>query len=643
MAIAAVGVVVLTALVYWPGLGGPFVLDDRQNVINVYLENLDWAGFVFTISHNTSGMLGRVVSIASFMVTGLVYGLEPWGYKFHNLLLHILTGALLARLSFLTLRALVPAGDRNQSLLASALVAAFWLLHPLLVSTVLYVVQRMTMLAAFFTVAGLLCYLALRRMQASPRYYWLAFGAYPLLQLLAVFSKEIGALLPVYILLYEALVFRSVTKPTSVSRHHQWFLAVFVVVPIAVGGLYLVTHLAALADYSGRNFTLAQRLLTQLHVVPTYLRMMLLPRVRDMSLYHDDVAVVSGFDPVTGVLLLLVLLLLGSIWFLRNRAPVIAFGLGWFFISQLMESTVFPLEMMFEHRNYLALAGILLPVMYYVTAWPERKLAMAVTTAFLLVLSLQTFSRATEWSSEEVFFSQGVNDHPGSVRVRTGLANLLTAKGNFEEATKQLEAAVEFEPREAGSMLHAVTIYCARGERRDTLIEQAQQVLGRYPASVYAMNALEYLFGVVARGQCTLVTPEDLARFVTAAQSQSGNQSNQNTRGYLLRLQGLHSFLLGQYANGVIYFRMAYDDTHDISNLVELVTRQIAYQRLQDAEDTLSVIRQINEEHRGIEQYAILRLEKLMQDARVAQQKGEQPPASVGPDQATAPMTVPSF
>lgn len=639
--LALAGLLLFTVLMYWQGLKGPFVLDDLQNIINVYLADPDWDGFVYTITHNTSGMLGRIVSIATFMVSGFQYGIEPWGYKFHNLLLHLLTGLLLARLSFLTLQALAPASNRNQLLLSSLAVAAFWLLHPLLVSTVLYVVQRMTMLAAFFTLAGLLCYLAFRRLPASPRYYLLAFGLYPLLQLLAAFSKEIGALLPVYILLYEALVFRSLTRPRSVERHHQLFLLVFVVLPVTLGGLYMLTHFSALTDYSGRTFTLAERLLTQLHVVPTYLRMMLLPRVRDMGLYHDDVVVTAGMDAVTLLLLAFILLLISGIWLLRERAPVVAFGLGWFFVSHLLESTFFPLELMFEHRNYLALAGVLLPIMHYVMVWRERKLAIAVLTAFLLVLSLQTFSRAQEWSNEEVFFMQAVADHPRAVRPRTGMANLRTSQGKFDEAIEHLEVAMEIDPKEAGSMLHAMTIHCAKGERREDLITRARQTLGQYPATVYAMNALEYLYGVVGRGQCTLITPDDLAGFVSAAQQQPGNIANQSTRGYLLRLQGVHALLIGQYANGVIYFRMAYDDTQDISNLVELVERQLGYQRVQDAEDTLNVIREINDSHGGIENFQVRRLEKFILDAKDAQQRGVevQPPgtATALPASMTAP------
>src|SRR5688500_18726308 len=102
--VAFVCVLIVTLLVYWPGLSGSFVLDDAGNIQASQISNLNWYSIAYTITHNESGLLGRSVSILSFILTEWQFGSSPWGYKFHNLLLHLAIGLLLFRLLFVLLR-----------------------------------------------------------------------------------------------------------------------------------------------------------------------------------------------------------------------------------------------------------------------------------------------------------------------------------------------------------------------------------------------------------------------------------------------------------------------------------------------------------------------------------------------------------
>src|SRR5687768_10848278 len=105
---ALLAVIALAIFVYWPGLHGPFLLDDSPNILAAHVENPDWSAFVYTVTHNGSGLLGRSVTMMSFMLTEWQFGLDSWGYKFHNLLLHITNGLLLYRLLYLLLPLLEP-------------------------------------------------------------------------------------------------------------------------------------------------------------------------------------------------------------------------------------------------------------------------------------------------------------------------------------------------------------------------------------------------------------------------------------------------------------------------------------------------------------------------------------------------------
>lgn len=633
--LAITAVLVLAAGLYWPGLGGPFVLDDLQNIVDVYLPEKDWNSFVYMITHNDSGMLGRVVSIVSFVLSGWQYDLEPWGYKLHNLLLHLLTGVVLFKVLERTLRLIHTTAPPLNATVAAGVAAAFWLMHPLQVSTVLYVVQRMSMLAALFVLLALWTYLTFRSESNWSRRHWLlAFTLYPLLQLLALFSKESGALLPFFILAYEIVVFRGIERWRQQAKPQQLFLAVFVAFPLAVGGLYFTTHTATLLDYSVRNFSLAERLMTQLHVLPFYFKLILLPRVRDMSLFHDDFPVTRELDAVTALLLLAFAAVVTAVFLLRKRAPVLALGLGWFLAAHLLESTVIPLELVFEHRNYLALAGLLLPLVHYVLQYREVKLGRALLGLFFMVYLLQTLARVQEWSNEELMFVQAVADHPDSPRARTSLANILTLQGKYVEATEQLEAAAVADPRDAGPLLHQLFNRCLLGEQAPELFERTLTVLTTYPASIYAMNAIDNIFRTINKEQCKQLTQDDMNRLVDAAVSQPGNGRSALISGYLTRFKAIHAFLSGNYPEGVVYMRLAHEATRDNMMLVDLVETQITVGQLGDAAETLQALREVDAAGSGTETYQIVRLEQKLQEAR------DKPPVTAAPEGLPPPAPV---
>src|SRR5690606_37588290 len=144
------GVAILTAIVYFPGLNGPFLFDDPPNILIPFQAWLDGkTGWQELVLGNRSGMLGRPISMLTFLANASTTGLSVVPFKATNVAIHILSGVLI----YILLERLL-ACDPNLKVKARAialLVTAIWLLHPMQVSTVLYVVQRMAQLSAFFT------------------------------------------------------------------------------------------------------------------------------------------------------------------------------------------------------------------------------------------------------------------------------------------------------------------------------------------------------------------------------------------------------------------------------------------------------------------------------------------------------------
>lgn len=426
----------LAALVYWIGLHGPLVFDDAENLapLTRWLQGeLSWQRVVFD---NTSGRFGRPVSMASFVVNVWALGADIWGLKLGNLLIHLFNGALVYTLfsGFLRQGAFVRDPVAAMRWLP-VLGASLWLLHPLLVSTVLYVVQRMAMLSATFMLLAMLAYLYGRTALSNNRKRTglLLLLTVPLCTVLAALSKENGVLAPALCGLIELFAFAP-----SRGQRRPWpskvFIVVTLVVPALIGiGLTLTHHPAIMNGYDNRPFTLGERLLTQGRVLWSYIGALLLPFGPRLGLYHDDYPVSHGlFDPFSTALALFGwALLLISAWRARRAIPGFALGISIFLIGQSLESSVFPLLMYFEHRNYLPAVGALWALLSLAT-WASMhlqphldhgaRLFVFGSVALALTLAAATAARSTVWQTQQGILIQGLAHHPQSRWLRVELA-----------------------------------------------------------------------------------------------------------------------------------------------------------------------------------------------------------------------------
>ena len=191
------------------------------------------------------------MSLASFTLDGQTWPTDPRPFRVTNLVIHLVNGILiffLVRLIFSTTH------DRERAERLALLCAALWLLHPLLVSTTAYVVQRMAQLSALFTLAGLICYvLGRKRLSERPRsgWTWIIAGM-GICGLLAVLSKENGILLPLYALTIELTVFGS----TAPGRRHRKALIVMLCAPLlALLAYFALRWETTVAGFEFRSFT----------------------------------------------------------------------------------------------------------------------------------------------------------------------------------------------------------------------------------------------------------------------------------------------------------------------------------------------------------------------------------------------------
>ncbi|HEY1773138.1 MAG TPA: hypothetical protein VGH91_08100 [Gammaproteobacteria bacterium] len=416
------------AYAYEPGLFGSFALDDYTNVVDngaIALHDLSWSSLSHAMFSFQAGPAMRPLSMLSFALNAYFTGTaDAFAFKTTNLVIHACNGLLVLLLLRRLLRAyrerLAPAAEPARLEWLAWLSAGFWLLHPLNAMPVLYVVQRETELSSLCMLIGLQLYVT-GRMRGGSAGAWMVWLGVPALTVLAILCKESGALLLVYALVLEFFVFRFRRPDGTMQRDIAGFYVLFLLLPGSLGLCWaLFAHGGSVLDYSGRDFTLGERLLTETRVVWDYIRWTVFPDPRALGLYHDDIQPSRGLlQPATTLFATLgVAGLVTACLIWRQRWPLAALGVAWFLGGQLMESTIFPLELVFEHRCYLPDLGLILAVLSLLlpmcgdAAW--RAVRYAVVVVALALCTTMTWMRAYDWRDNLDFAAAEARHHPES-------------------------------------------------------------------------------------------------------------------------------------------------------------------------------------------------------------------------------------
>lgn len=448
--------------VYFPGLRGGFLFDDfTQIVFNPALDIRSLAPDELwrAAMSSDAGPLGRPLAMVTFALERYVIGLDPFYYKFSNVLLHIANGALAGWLATLLLRALRT--RFSGSLLADgdcarvALIAsAWWALHPLGVTSVLYVVQRMNSLSAFFSLVALIIYCHYRlRLMHGRSGLWQAPAGLLAMTALSILAKESGVLTIGYAALIELVFMRF---SAARQRDARLIKAVFIG-SILAGILCIAAYLLRHPDwfvsaYAGRPFDVVQRVLTEARVLWFYLWLIFVPNHVAMALYHDDFVISNGlFDPPITALAVIGHLAMCAVAVRSWRTkPMVSFGIGWFYVGHLVESTVIPLELVHEHRNYLPMFGPIVAMTYLFFSrgnWNIRVRSRSMIGATLVAVSaLATLAKASDMGDSRVYPLLEARRHPESARANfdAGHALTLAIQDNRENVHAYFDEAWEF-------------------------------------------------------------------------------------------------------------------------------------------------------------------------------------------------------
>ncbi|CAI8832807.1 tetratricopeptide repeat protein [Methylocaldum szegediense] len=527
----------LTLVVYWFGLKGPFLFDDFANLpaLADFGGIRDFQSLRLFLLNGIAGPTGRPLSLLSFLIDDNAWPSDPWHFKYTNLMFHLLNGCLLSWLTFRIFK------FRGRSDAAAGWIAlfigSFWLLHPLNVSTVLYVVQRMAMLSTLFVLTGLLVYVRGRTLLAEARpsaYLWMTAGIG--FTVLATLSKENGALLPVLALALEYTVLSSADK-----RPNTMWQSILLWLPTGAITVYLFWEGITGRGFGGRSFTVSERLLTECRVLLDYLFHWFMPFAPTRGLFAEDYPISTGlFSPPTTLLALTTLAaaFIGAVW-KRDAHPTVALGILFFLGGHLIESTSVPLEIYFEHRNYLPAMFLFLPIAEYGVE-NARKVRLLPVFLGVLVLGMAftTHRLVRIWSDEARLALYRAEQNPFSGRAQGAAASALDRLGYSQAALNILTRAIERQPTDIHLHLHYLVQACYSASLHPEDFERALEKFRRTKFNFRSYPLFESMMETLPNGDCTELGFEQLHALLDAFERNPG-ASDSGARRQIHHLRGL--------------------------------------------------------------------------------------------------------
>lgn len=503
-------------LVYWIyhfGFSGAFYFDDFRPLGN--LESVkDFSSVWQYIWNETSGPLGRPISMMSFLLNVGDWPNHSNNFFRVNVFIHLINGLLVYYISYKLFRFLKP--KSSYVALLALFSSFFWMILPLNISTNLIAVQRMASLSGLFVFTGVLSYLYCLDYQQKnyKRGSFLLYGGIAVFTLLAMFSKENGILLPLFLLVLELTIFAEIDSNQQGRKLR--------IISLSICYLAVILYLAnavwhAEAIYTSRPYTFVERISTEPQIIVDYLRLLFVPDIYSFTPFHDNYPYNRSFFETgysaLSTILVIVLLFLSLLW--RKKYKVFSFAILWFLTAHLLESTVIGLELYYEHRNYVASFAICFAVVYGISTIHGKKSQIFMSVLFVLYmagLSICSLLVTKTWGNQYLAAYAWQYNQKGSMRASEHLALKLLEDGNKPDALMFVKDNAKNCPDCLNSYMQQMLIGCSMGLNSE--VAYAKQYLLAYKKPLRSVaglpNTLASLLDAVENKQCKLLDLDTL-------------------------------------------------------------------------------------------------------------------------------------
>jgi hypothetical protein len=493
--------VLATLLCYWPVCGNEFVTwDDPQNVtVNPYLHPPSFANLahfwsltyeqgVLPLTYTVWSALALVAQVQTPDAAG--QSLNPYVFHAANLILHCASVVLM----YLLLKRLIGRAW------PSAAGAALFAIHPLQVEPVAWVTGMKDILAGFFSLVTLLCYVIAAQQslpaekekpsslnpagaganhRASARTYGLLAS---LAFVAALLSKPGTVTIPLLAIILDRWVIGRSWKRVLLLPSAWLALSAVSMAHTTLSGVW--HHVTAHVPIYDRPLIAADAL-------AFYLRKLVLP-VGLTTLYpHSPSQMLAG--RLIWIIWVVPVAVAVFAWLMRKRAPTLWAGMLIFFVAPLPVLGL----VAFDHQRYstvadryvyvamlgpgLALAGLLGKLR------PTRRPLVAIAILVgLATLGAMSFAQTGVWHDSQHLFSRVLQINANSDVAYAHLAEESLALGDFTAAEQQALRAIALDPNQFAPYLTLGTAL----NRQHRYAEEASAYRQAYQASPIEVSQL---------------------------------------------------------------------------------------------------------------------------------------------------------
>ena len=432
--------------------------DDIPNILEnkgLHVTKLSWSNIKgsFFAKPRLPGELYRPVACLSFALNYYFGKDNVSGYHIVNISIHFLAAIFLFLFIYNTLNLpLLKLKYGSNSYFIALLSTTLWAINPLQTQAITFIVQRMASMAGMFYIISMYLYLK-GRTATQNQVKIILFLLCGISAVLAFGSKENAIMLPVSLFLYDFLLIQGISRETT--KKNLKILLAGAILTMSIGIIYFafseVTLSSLFSLFNKRPFTMWERIITQPRVIIFYISLLLYPMSTRLSLDHDIAISRSLFDPLTTILSIIVIIgvVVGTI-LISKRKSLIAFSIFFFFLNHLIESTILPLELIFEHRNYIPSMLFFIPIaiglMSVISFFSYKKSMQAIIAlSIVLVITVEghaTFMRNFTWKNEKSLWIDCVDKYSALFRAHHNLAKYYSEHNQDEKAIAEYKNAL---------------------------------------------------------------------------------------------------------------------------------------------------------------------------------------------------------
>lgn len=530
----------ITVVAYLPALEGGFVFDDGLYLTqDVRMESLAGLGEIWTqvggpqYRHQYYPLTGT-----AFWLQHRLWGDNPFGYHFVNVLLHAANALLLWRLLWVL------------GIPGAWVAAAIFAVHPVNVQSVAWISELKNVLSTLFFLLSTLVFvrfLGVADARPLPRetgHRWRLYGLGLALFVCALASKTATCLLPV------ALGFILFWKRDRISRRDLAALAPLVLLGLAFVGLtvFLESHHYAHGEEFSQSFI--ERVLIAGRAVWFYAGKLLWPHPLSFIYprWEVDAAVWWQYLYPLGVACVL-----GGLWVMRTRigkAPLAAVAFFVVAVAPISFVNVAFTRMSYvaDHWQYWASMGLITLAVAVASRGGAvllgartRRWALAGTaTTVVAVGSGLTWQRGRDYESSATLMSDTIAKNPQAWQAYYNLGVALAAEGRLEEATARYHEALRLKPDYAAARVNLGTVLQAQGKLQEA-IDHYFEALKFKPN--YALA--HYNLGGAFRSLGQL--DEAIMHYQRVGELSGGSAATHNNLGEVLHAGGRLDEALAQY------------------------------------------------------------------------------------------------